>query len=157
MAPYFYDCQGISIRRFIDIFLSRSINSMCTSEDYAHMVSEVEPFVEHTPPRSRSDKGILDVSDEITSPTARKRYKHGCLYSQSLPANSKPLSSFRNRKPPGLSISTGVLKTANLTNPKDYPAPTYCDRNVEMRHKSLGERQFFRPISESDDSDFTFG
>jgi hypothetical protein len=148
MAPL-GDCQAISMGRFIDTLLSTSINSICASADDARMVSPVEQYVDQTPPRSRSDKGILDVSDEMATPTAANRsYRH----SQSLPVNLG--SSFRKRKPSGLSISAHDLSSVDLT--KGHPSPIYCARNVEMRRKSLNERHFFRPVSE-DESEFPFG
>ena len=148
MAPL-GDCQAISMGRFIDTLLSTSINSMCASKDDARMVSPVEQYVEGSPPRSRSDKGILDISDEMETPTrANRSYQH----SQSLPDMN---SSFRNRKPSGLSISANDLNTMDVT--KAQPAPIYCARNVEMRRKSLSERHFFRPVSEDDGSAISFG
>jgi hypothetical protein len=142
--------------RFIDTLLSTSINSMCASKDDARMVSPVEQYVvNHSPPRSRSDKGILDVSGEMPTPTAGNRSKNFYRHSQSLPANLN--SSFRNRKPSGLSISAHDLTAVDLTNPQACPAPIYCARNVEMRRKSLNERHFFRPVSEDDESDLTLG
>lgn len=150
MAPL-GDCQAISMGRFIDTLLSTSINSMCASSNDARMVSPVEQYVDQSPPRSRSDKGILDISGyEVTPTTANNRsYRH----SQSLPANLN--SSFRNRKPSGLSISAHDLTSTDLT--KSPPAPIYCARNVEMRRKSLAEKTFFRPVSEDDESEFTVG
>ncbi|KAL3773531.1 hypothetical protein ACHAWO_000527 [Cyclotella atomus] len=149
MAPL-GDCQAISMGRFIDSLLSTSINSICASKDDARMVSPVEQYVDHSPPRSRSDKGILDISgDEVTPATASRSYRH----SQSLPANLN--SSFRNRKPSGLSISAHDLTSVDLA--KSPPAPIYCARNVEMRRKSLAEKTFFRPVSEDDESEFTIG
>ena len=148
MAPL-GDCQAINMGRIIDTLLSTSINSMCASKDDARMVSPVEQYVQ-TPPRTRSEKGILDVSDEVATPkAANKSYRH----SHSLPANLN--SSFRKRKPSGLSISAHDLTTIDLT--KTNPAPIYCARNVELRRKSLNERHFFRPVSEDDESEFTCG
>lgn len=147
MAPL-GDCQAISMGRFIDTLLSTSINSMCASKDDARMVSPVEDYVEGSPPRSRSDKGILDISDEMATPTRANRSYH---HSQSLPNMN---SSFRNRKPSGLSISANDISPNDVTKAH---APIYCARNVEMRRKSLSERHFFRPVSEDDGSALSVG
>ena len=144
--PPLGDCQPIpSVSRFIDTLLSTSIHSICTFQDEERMGSPVEQY---TQPRTQSDHGILDVSDEMYSPATAKTSRHPYMHSQSLPAN---LKSFRNRKPSGLSITPHDLSTVDTTKASSH-APIYCARNVEMRRKSLHERHFFRPVSEDDES-----
>lgn len=160
MAPSFSDCQVINVGRIIDSLLSTSINSICSSKECGsgRVVSpSVEPFVE---PHARTNQGVIDVSCEMATPTTANHSKPTLYrHSQSLPANLN--GSFRDRKPSGLSISAHNLSELDSSNPQSgpisLPAPIYCAKNVEMRRKSLKERHFFRPVSEDDESDFTFG
>lgn len=65
--------------------------------------------------------------------------------------------SYRNRKKVGLSINLPPVTTSDIHTipPPDHDNPPpliSCSRNVELRRKSLGERHFFRPVSEDEES-----
>lgn len=67
-------------------------------------------------------------------------------------SSSTSTSSFRDRKPKGLSITPPEYQLPSNPQASPDPSPIYCARNVELRRKSLSERHFFRPVSEDDDS-----
>ena len=154
MAPHFGECQTTSMGRLIESLLSTSINSICASNYHTcgRATSPVTPFVETD---SIADKGVFDISDDMSAPMTSQRARPQCYrHSVSLPANLN--STFRNRKPTDLSISPHDLSSYDMSNPQagpsSLPAPIYCAKNVEMRRKSLNERHFFRPVSEDDES-----
>ncbi|KAL3796269.1 hypothetical protein HJC23_008589 [Cyclotella cryptica] len=153
MAPHFGECQTTSMGRLIESLLSTSINSICASRYHTcRAASPVVPFVET---ESVAENGVFDVSDEMSAPMTSQRARPPCYrHSVSLPANLN--STYRKRKPTGLSISPHDLSSYDLSNPQSgpssLPAPIYCAKNVEMRRKSLNDRHFFRPVSEDDES-----
>jgi hypothetical protein len=67
---------------FINTVLSTSINSMCASKDDARTVSPVEQYVvNHSPPRSRSDKCLAITVDErmpMRTESATNQFEQTC-------------------------------------------------------------------------------
>eukprot|EP01082_Thalassiosira_pseudonana_P010585 g9157.t1 g9157 contig36:13527-14012(-) len=158
MPPHFFkssDCQAMSMGQLFDSLLATSINSMCSDNSVARVYS---PTIEHTGSISSDSTPTKDVrSNEISSQDCTPIITAPKAVPRVKPPLHRQSSSFRDRKPAGLSISASpyCYDESNPQGPTSLPSPIYCARNVELRRKSLSERCFFRTVSEDDESTLT--